>query len=187
VAETEDYDKSSTPTTHAPTHENGGADEISVQGLSGLLADAQTPLPNSALVNSAARAYLNSSQSIPASAVTKILLDTESYDVGNNFSTVNSNYTVPTSGKYLLVGGVYWAGAPGTGPAFVFTYFYVNNSSKRRTSTWQPDSVGLIGSEITDILDLAAGDVIDIRVWTDEAQQVLASSPSTFLAIQRIS
>lgn len=33
-----------TPTAHASSHENGGADEISVAGLSGLLADAQTPL-----------------------------------------------------------------------------------------------------------------------------------------------
>lgn len=31
-------------TPHASTHQNGGADEISVVGLSGLLADAQTPL-----------------------------------------------------------------------------------------------------------------------------------------------
>lgn len=30
--------------THHARHENGGADEISVAGLSGLLADAQTPL-----------------------------------------------------------------------------------------------------------------------------------------------
>ena len=30
--------------THASTHQNGGADEISVTGLSGLLADGQTPL-----------------------------------------------------------------------------------------------------------------------------------------------
>lgn len=33
-----------TPATHASDHENGGADEISVAGLSGLLADGQTPL-----------------------------------------------------------------------------------------------------------------------------------------------
>ncbi len=33
-----------TPTAHAATHENGGGDEISVAGLSGLLADGQTPL-----------------------------------------------------------------------------------------------------------------------------------------------
>lgn len=30
-------------TTHASAHQNGGADEISVEGLSGALADAQTP------------------------------------------------------------------------------------------------------------------------------------------------
>lgn len=33
-----------TPITHASTHEDGGADEIDVGGLSGLLADPQTPL-----------------------------------------------------------------------------------------------------------------------------------------------
>lgn len=32
------------PTAHKTTHDNGGADEISVAGLSGLLADGQTPL-----------------------------------------------------------------------------------------------------------------------------------------------
>lgn len=32
-----------TPAAHKTAHENGGADEISVLGLSGLLADAQTP------------------------------------------------------------------------------------------------------------------------------------------------
>jgi len=37
-----------TPLAHAATHENGGADEISVLGLSGLLADGQTPLAHAA-------------------------------------------------------------------------------------------------------------------------------------------
>jgi len=32
-----------TPSSHASTHENGGADEMSVAGLSGALADPQTP------------------------------------------------------------------------------------------------------------------------------------------------
>ena len=63
MGETEDYDKSATPTAHHTTHESGGsdeisgvppaahktshqdggADEISVQGLAGLLITAQTP------------------------------------------------------------------------------------------------------------------------------------------------
>lgn len=33
-----------TPLAHVTTHQNGGADELSVTGLSGLLADGQTPL-----------------------------------------------------------------------------------------------------------------------------------------------
>jgi hypothetical protein len=44
MSETEDYDKSATPTAHKTTHQDGGTDEISVQGLAGLLADGQTPL-----------------------------------------------------------------------------------------------------------------------------------------------
>jgi len=41
TAETEDYDKSATPTAHASTHENEGSDEISIAGLSGEAADEQ--------------------------------------------------------------------------------------------------------------------------------------------------
>lgn len=37
---------SPTPGSHLASHQNGGSDEISVVGLSGLLADSQTPLPH---------------------------------------------------------------------------------------------------------------------------------------------
>ena len=39
-----DVSAGSAPAAHASTHQNNGADEISVAGLSGLLADGQTPL-----------------------------------------------------------------------------------------------------------------------------------------------
>lgn len=32
------------PEAHGPSHENGGSDEISIAGLSGKTADAQTPI-----------------------------------------------------------------------------------------------------------------------------------------------
>jgi hypothetical protein len=38
------YEDKGTPTVHASSHQNGGGDEIDVSGLSGLLADPQTPL-----------------------------------------------------------------------------------------------------------------------------------------------
>ena len=44
----DDSGDSRSPSTHATSHENGGADEISIAGLSGLLADGQTPLSHAA-------------------------------------------------------------------------------------------------------------------------------------------
>ena len=38
------YEPKGTPDVHAASHENGGGDEISVAGLSGLLGDPQTPI-----------------------------------------------------------------------------------------------------------------------------------------------
>jgi hypothetical protein len=48
MSETEDYDKSSIPIAHKANHQDGGGDEISVTGLSGLLADPQTPTAHKA-------------------------------------------------------------------------------------------------------------------------------------------
>jgi hypothetical protein len=48
---------------HASTHEDGGADEISVTGLSGLLADGQTPLAHAASHASAGSDPLTLAQS----------------------------------------------------------------------------------------------------------------------------
>jgi len=41
LTETEDYDKSAVPTAHKTSHQDTGSDEISVAGLSGVLADKQ--------------------------------------------------------------------------------------------------------------------------------------------------
>ena len=41
MAETEDYSKAATPTAHKTSHQDGGSDEISVQGLAGVLPEAQ--------------------------------------------------------------------------------------------------------------------------------------------------
>ena len=41
MSETEDYAEVATPSAHAESHEDGGADEIDVGGLSGLLTDEQ--------------------------------------------------------------------------------------------------------------------------------------------------
>lgn len=43
MADTEDYEEGGAAGLHHTTHENGGSDEVTVEGLSGTLADPQTP------------------------------------------------------------------------------------------------------------------------------------------------
>ncbi len=43
-AVTNSYSKTTPPPVHAPSHQNGGSDEINVVGLSGQLADLQKPI-----------------------------------------------------------------------------------------------------------------------------------------------
>jgi len=57
MSETEDYDKSATPTAHKTTHQDGGSDEISATGLSGLLADDQHVLDTEVLAIAATLAH----------------------------------------------------------------------------------------------------------------------------------
>jgi photosystem II stability/assembly factor-like uncharacterized protein len=57
---------------HASTHEDGGADEISVAGLSGLLADGQTPLTHASTHASAGSDPLTLAQSQVSSLTTDL-------------------------------------------------------------------------------------------------------------------
>lgn len=54
---------------------------------------------------SKARAYLTAAQDNLTNEVwTKILLDTEEYDIGADFDTANSRFTTPIAGYYLVIG-----------------------------------------------------------------------------------
>lgn len=56
-----------------------------------------------------AKAYLSVGQSnIVDSTLTKVALDSEVYDVGSNFDTVNNRFVAPVDGYYLIMGQIYW-------------------------------------------------------------------------------
>jgi hypothetical protein len=67
------------PTSHAASHENGGGDEISVAGLSGLLADNQNPVPTAGVDTTAIHDNVASEISVIA------------------------NKAVPAAGDFLLI------------------------------------------------------------------------------------
>ncbi len=60
-------------------------------------------------IRSAARVYLSGFQSNLSNGVeTKILFDTESFDVGNDFDTTDSSFTVPITGYYQIDANIRW-------------------------------------------------------------------------------
>jgi len=57
----------------------------------------------------AARAYLSATQEdIVNNTLTSITLNTESYDIGSNFSTVDNRFDIPVNGYYWVNANVIW-------------------------------------------------------------------------------
>ncbi|GAI60608.1 unnamed protein product [marine sediment metagenome] len=81
---------------HHLSHEIDGSDEIE---------DLSDITPDRIKIETKCRAYLNTQQlNLVSGTWTKVLLDTENYDIGSNFT--NSIFTVPITGYYLVRGQV---------------------------------------------------------------------------------
>lgn len=106
---------------HASTHQNTGSDEISVAGLSGLLADAQTPLAHAASHQNAG------SDEISVAGLSGLLADQQtpvnhdhSGDAGDGgtFDAANLTSGAAADGTVLTAdgaGGAAWESVAGTG------------------------------------------------------------------------
>lgn len=116
-----------TPLAHKTSHQNGGSDEISVAGLSGLLADGQTPLAHA------------TSHRLGGSDLIKLDdLGTPDDNTDLNASTTRHGLLAKLSGstvQYLRGDGT-WTNPFPTNAAGVLK----NNGSG--TLSWQPWSIG---------------------------------------------
>lgn len=110
-----------------------------------------------------ARAYRATNQTITTNTVTKITLDTESYDVGSCFdSSTNYRYTPNIAGKYLVTCQMHIETKTAT-PGIQIIYIYKNgaeysrgdyrfNTGAAETSVGFSDTVSMNGS--TDYLEI---------------------------------
>jgi hypothetical protein len=117
------YDVAALLLDHSTRHENDGLDEISVEGLSGQLADPQTSLFQKA------RAYCGSAQSIQDNATTKINIDTASFDPGAILDVSNNRIKPTLAGYYQANGNVSF----GPGCTAIQTFIYKNGNVSSRT------------------------------------------------------
>lgn len=135
-----------------------------------------------------ARAYVGTNQTIATATVTKLNLDTESYDPGADFdSTTDYDYTVPVTGYYLISAGVGYNNL--TAVATRIQVAIYNGA----TSISVAEGYGAVGSYngvfICDVQSLTLNDVITLRTYHNSGsnETVIADPAKSFLSIHFIS
>jgi len=119
--------------------------------------------------------YANSDTTCNAGAVTKIILGGTYYDTDS--ATSNSRFTVPTGkgGKYLIGAEI----ALGDTTNSVHLGIYVNGShSYDSLNWWQDFGDALSGVSRTVVIDLSAGDYVELYCLVDGTTRGLNSAQS---------
>ena len=124
--------------------------------------DAAT-VDNRISIRSCARAYLSADQdNLVDGVLTKILLDTESFDVGNDFDTATSSFTVPYTGYYQISASIRWEADDMVADKTYLTYIKKNDLAT--TIIYSTNQSSLAGAVlkgfISDTVHLTAGDTI---------------------------
>lgn len=135
--------------------------------------------------SSAARAYASAGTSIATTGTTQIALATESYDYGNNFAA--NAYTAPKAGMLDVRGRVSVA-ATAAGQR-LFGSIYVNGAEVSRGADVIAQGVNSLGSVVSDVLAVNAGDVVTLRATLvgGVAQNCESGSFLTYLVCRLVS
>ncbi len=137
---------------------------------------------------SACSAYLGSNQSINNTTWTKLQIDTENYDVQNEFDPVtNYRFTAISSGKYIvaMLVGTAEAIADGQGQ---LAGLYKNGAYFASSKSSAPKATSLT-SFLTVELELSANDYLEFFVWQNHgsARNMLAGASNTWFTVHKLS
>jgi len=140
-------------------------DTVTVPSGATLDMSSGTMTLNSTMTNTPAfYMYANSDTTCTAGSVTKITLGGTYYDTDS--ATSNSRFTVPSGkgGKYLIGGEI----SLGDTTNSVHMAFYVNGShSYDSLNWWQDFGDALSGVSRTVVIDLSAGDYVELYCLVD--------------------
>jgi hypothetical protein len=115
------------------------------------------------------------SQSIPSSASTTIVFDTEQYDTSNNYNNATGVFTAPVAGFYHFDTGVSVAA---TSTSTMYISIFKNGTEFRRGS--RTTSGFTADLTMSADLQLAASDTVDVRVLTTVAFSTEALAPNNY-------
>lgn len=117
---------------------------------------------NNVTMETKAKAYLSADQlNLAQLTWTKILLDTEDYDIGADFDTGNNRFTAPVSGFYQINANLLWVGNSVVADKVYYTAIWVNGALAAATAA-QASHIGVIGSCVSSVEYVASGQHIEL-------------------------
>jgi len=176
------------PHDHSSVAQGGAVPIGSITGHNKLIHDALAIALSSLTFSLGCRAWRNGIQAINDTTITKVLFNSEDYDIGGpNFNAdgANSNFLTPSNGYYLIYAVAGWASIT-LGRGVIYIYKNGNPiAEKRATFANILSDDGLI---IISLENLAVNDLIDIRVWQSSggAKNITSGRDKTFVGITKL-
>lgn len=132
-----------------------------------------------------ARAYLSANQTITTDTWTKINLDTETYDVGNNFNTTLKKFVAPVPGYYLILGTILWQNTVISKNYYASIYINGNSIAEFLESSYSYYLKGVI----SDICHLNKNDYVELygRHSSGVDKNVLGGTRFSYMSIHLLS
>jgi hypothetical protein len=107
--------------------------------------------------------YMSSAQTLAASTITKLIMNTKDFDTNNNFdATTNYRFTPTVAGKYLLTASVQLGGGV-AGNGFTLT-LYKNGSAYKQGPIARMNNANAIGATVSAVVD-ANGSTDYFEIW----------------------
>lgn len=131
----------------------------------------------------ACRAYLSAAQNIQAT--TKVLLDTENYDLGSDFDTTNSRFVAPVTGYYQVNASLLMNNVDAISNQ-VITSIYVNGALYSFSKGYIPAANDDPSATIADLVPATAGQYIELYGFCTTTNAVNNASTSTYMSIHFI-
>ena len=112
-------------------------------------------------INVKARVYLSASQTnLTNDAWTKVLFDTENYDIGGDYDVDNHRFVAPVTGYYLITVKINYEAPGSTADTKYYAGIYVNGALYS-AGLGHKAAVLDFGVSITDVVPVAAGQYIE--------------------------
>ena len=140
-------------------------------------------------MGSRARAFLAAPHIVSCCLATLVEFDSETYDSDSEFDTTTHRFTATNAGFYLVTAHI---GASGMGNGDGISIAIHKNGAQVSSHTDYSEKLSgfrTVEVEVSDILQLGAGDFVDIRATAGASgtRSLITTSQRTWLSIHRLS